>query len=355
MSRYIRLAGEAACPTAFAPTWQRCDHDGMKIVIPGGSGQVGALLAVHWQQAGHDVVVLTRGGRSPARTVRWDGKTLGPWADELDGADVVVNLAGRSVSCRYTAENLRQMMDSRVDSTRVVGEAIARAKQPPRVWLQMSTATIYAHRFDAANDEATGVIGGHEPGVPAYWKRSIDIATAWEATLDAAATPRTRRVALRAAMVMADEAEVAATDNILSVLQRLTRLGLGGAIAGGGQYVSWIHGDDFCAALDFLIARDEIDGAVNVAAPTPLPHREFMAALRAALGVKVGLPATAWMVKIGALFMNSDPELLLKSRRVVPARLLEHGFVFQHPRWHDAARHLLHRRRTARALPAPTT
>lgn len=326
----------------------------MKIVIPGGSGQVGALLAVHWQKAGHDVVVLSRGGRSPARTVSWDGTTLGPWANEIDGADVVVNLAGRSVSCRYTKENLRQMMQSRVDSTRVVGEAIARAPRPPKLWLQMSTATIYAHRFDAANDEATGVIGGHEAGVPAYWKRSIDIATAWESTMQAAATPHTRRVALRTAMVMADEAEVAATDNILSVLQRLTRVGLGGPIAGGRQYVSWIHGDDFCAALDFLIAHDEIDGAVNVAAPTPLPHREFMAALRAALGVKVGLPATSWMVKIGALFMNSDPELLLKSRRVVPGRLLQHGFVFRHPRWHDAVLDLV-QRRSRRALPTTTT
>jgi uncharacterized protein (TIGR01777 family) len=322
---------------------------GMKIVIPGGSGQVGALLAVHWQKAGHDVVVLTRNGRSPARTVLWDGRSIGPWAAEIDGADVVVNLAGRSVSCRYTASNLQEMMQSRIDSTRVVGEAIAQAARPPRLWLQMSTATIYAHRFDAANDEATGIIGGNEAGVPAYWKRSIDIATAWEKTLQAAATPQTRRVALRASMIMADEAEVAATDNILSVLVRLTRLGLGGAVAGGRQYVSWVHGDDFCAALDFLIAHDELDGAVNIAAPHPLPHREFMAALRAALGVRLGLPATSWMVKIGALFMNSDPELLLKSRRVVPRRLLEHGFVFQHPRWHDAVSDLV-QRRTPRGL-----
>ena len=319
----------------------------MKIVIPGGTGQVGALLAVHWQKAGHDVVVLTRGGRSPARTVSWDGTSLGPWAAEIDGADVVVNLAGRSVSCRYTKENLRQMMDSRVDSTRVVGEAIAAAKKPPKLWLQMSTATIYAHRFDAANDEANGTIGGTEAGVPAYWKRSIDIATAWESTLQAAATPHTRRIALRAAMVMARPAEVAASDNILSVLQRLTRLGLGGPMAGGRQYVSWIHGDDFCAALDFLIAHEEIVGVVNIAAPTPLPQREFMAALRAAVGVKLGLPATSWMLTIGALFMNSDPELLLKSRRVVPGRLLEHGFVFQHPRWHDAVRSLVDRRTVA--------
>ncbi len=309
----------------------------LRIVIPGGTGQVGELLTVHWQRAGHDVVVLTRGGRSSGRAVTWDGKTLGPWCAELENADVVVNLAGRSVSCRYTPENLRQMMASRVDSTRVVGEAIAAATKPPKVWLQMSTATIYAHRFDAANDETSGIIGGDEPGVPAYWKRSIDIATAWERTLNEAPTPQTRKVALRTAMVMAPKGDVATTDNIFSVLSTLTRLGLGGAVAGGRQYVSWIHGDDLCAAADFIINHAEFEGPINVAAPNPLPQREFMAALREALGVRVGLPATSWMLSIGAAVMNSDPELLLKSRRVVPGRLLDAGFTFAHPSWRTAA------------------
>ncbi len=316
----------------------------MKIVIPGGSGQVGALLAGHWLQAGHDVVVLTRGGRSAARTVVWDGRSRGPWCAEVDGADVVVNLAGRSVSCRYTPENLAQMMSSRVDSTRVVGEAIAAATKPPTLWLQMSTATIYAHRFDAANDEG-GVIGGDEPGVPAYWKRSIDIATAWERTLDEAPTPHTRKIALRTAMVMAPKGDVATTDNIFSVLSTMTKLGLGGSVAGGQQYVSWVHGDDFCAALDFLIARDDLAGAINVASPGPLPQRDFMAALRRALKVRIGLPATSWMLSIGAAVMNSDPELLLKSRRVVPGRLNDAGFTFRHPSWAEAASDLAARAR----------
>lgn len=150
----------------------------MKLVIPGGTGQVGTILNRALTVAGHEVVVLTR---RPVRDreVRWDGETLGPWAEEIDGSDIVVNLAGRSVSCRYTAANLRAMMDSRVRSTRVVGEAIAAAARPPRVWLQMSTATVYSHRFDAPNDEATGVLGGTEPGVPGYWASSVEIAKAW--------------------------------------------------------------------------------------------------------------------------------------------------------------------------------
>ncbi|CAM5277733.1 NAD-dependent epimerase [Streptomyces purpurascens] len=137
----------------------------MKIVIPGGTGQVGTLLKRALSAAGHDVVVLSRRPVRPGE-VHWDGATPGPWTEEIDGSDVVVNLAGRSVSCRYTPANLRDMMDSRVDSARVVGEAIAKAARPPRVWLQMSTATIYAHRFDAPHDEATGVIGGAETPAP---------------------------------------------------------------------------------------------------------------------------------------------------------------------------------------------
>lgn len=313
----------------------------MKIVIPGGTGQVGALAANHWLAAGHEVVVLSRSGQSAARVVRWDGKTVeDAWAREIDGADVVLNLAGRSVSCRYTPENLREMMASRVDSTRAVGEAIARAKAPPKVWLQMSTATIYAHRFDAANDDATGIIGGNEPDVPAYWKRSIDIAVGWEKALAEAVTPHTRKVALRASMIMSPAGVLATTDNIFAVLSRLTKAGLGGAIAGGRQYVSWIHGDDFCRACDFLIAHEDIEGAVIVASPNPLPHRDFMRGLREAWGVRVGLPATAWMVGIGAWAMRTDPELVLKSRRVVPSRLLGEGFAFTFPTWPEAAKAL---------------
>lgn len=308
----------------------------MKVVLPGGSGQLGAVLRRAFEADGHEVVVLSRGTPAPPGRLQWDGRTLGDWAAVIDGADVVLNLAGRTVNCRYTDENLRQMMDSRVDSTRVVGEAIAAAAEPPRVWLQMSTATIYAHRFDAPNDEATGIIGGSEPDAPAYWKQSIDIAQAWEATLEAAETPRTRKVALRAAMVMHPD-----PDSVFEVLSNLTRAGLGGAIAGGRQWVSWIHEDDFVAAVRFLIEREDLDGAVNLASPGPVTQRDFQAALREAWGVAIGLPATAWMAKIGAVFMQTDTELILKSRRVVPGRLQDEGFTFQHPAWPEAAKALV--------------
>ncbi|WP_309116215.1 TIGR01777 family oxidoreductase [Saccharothrix sp.] len=304
----------------------------MKIVIPGGSGHVGRFLGRALVEAGHEVVVL---GRSSG--VRWDGRTLGAWAAEVDGADAVINLAGRSVSCRYTPENLREMMASRVDSARVVGEAIAAAARPPKVWLQMSTATIYAHRFDAPNDEATGLIGGDEPGVPDYWGYSVQIARNWEAEQERAETPATRKVALRTAIVMSTEPGGAFT-----VLRGMARLGLGGPVAGGAQYVSWMHEEDFVRAVEFLLESD-LAGAVNLAAPEPLPQREFMRELRAACGVPFGLPATRWMAEVGAWAIRSDTELLLKSRRVVPGRLLEAGFEFRFRTWAEAARDLVKR------------
>jgi uncharacterized protein (TIGR01777 family) len=307
----------------------------MKIVIPGGTGHVGQGLCREFQAQGHEVVVLTRGGKTAARTVAWDGRTLGDWAREVDGADVVINLAGRSVDCRYTGANLREMMSSRVDSTSVVGQAIANAKRPPRLWLQMATATLYAHRFDAPNDEATGLIGGDEADAPGYWRKSIDIAKAWEQSLVAASTPATRKVLLRSAMVMSPE-----PGSIFDLLSRMTRMGLGGPIAGGRQFVSWIHGKDFFRALEFLVAREELSGPINLAAPNPLPQREFMFALRKAWGVRLGLPATRWMAELGAFLLRTDTELILKSRRVVPGVLMRAGFSFRFPDWAGAARDL---------------
>jgi uncharacterized protein (TIGR01777 family) len=314
------------------------DMQHTKIVLAGGSGHIGRILARHLQQRGHDVVVLTRAASTAPGIVHWDGRHPGPWVQAIDGADAIVNLAGRSVNCRYTKHNLQEMLGSRVDSTRAIGRAIQAAARPPRVWLQMSTATIYAHRFDAPNDEATGLIGGDEPDAPVYWRTSIDIAQAWERTLAEADTPATRKVALRSAMVMSPE-----PGGVFEVLHGLTRLGLGGTIAGGRQFVSWIHAWDFARAVAFLLDREEIAGPVNLAAPNPLPQRDFMAALRSACGVPIGVPATAGMLEVAAFIHRTDTELLLKSRRVIPGRLLEHGFPFEYPDWPDAARDLVRR------------
>lgn len=267
----------------------------MKIVIPGGSGQVGTVLARAFHGEGHKVVVLTREPRpAPWSTVAWDAASPGAWTAELEGADAVINLAGRSVNCRYTPENRRQIMDSRVVSTRVLGQAIAHAADPPRVWLQASTATIYAHRLDAPNDEAGGIIGGGEPGAPDTWRFSIDVAKAWEAAVDEAATPATRKVKLRTAMVMSPD-----RGGIFDTLLGLVRRGLGGRSGSGRQYVSWIHDADFVRSVRWLIDHDQVQGAVNVAAPHPLPNAEFMRGLRRAWGTRVGLAAAEWMLEVG--------------------------------------------------------
>ena len=213
----------------------------MKIVIPGGSGQVGTLLAQAFQQDGHEVVVLSRKRyAAPWRVALWDAQTVGDWADELENADAVVNLAGRSVNCRYTPENRRLIKESRVQSTQAVGQAIAQAKQPPCVWLQSSTATIYVHRYDAPNDELTGILGGAEPDVPETWRFSIDVAKSWEQAVDDADTPRTRKVKLRSAMVMDPN-----PGGVFDVLLGLVRHGLGGTEGDGRQFLSWMHGADF--------------------------------------------------------------------------------------------------------------
>lgn len=319
----------------------------MKIVIPGGSGQIGTLLARAFQKDGHEVVELSRGASSkrPWRVVAWDARTLGGWTSELEAADAVINLAGKNVNCRYGAENRRVIMQSRVDSTRVIGQAIAQAAQPPRVWLQAGTATIYAHRYDAANDEATGIIGGAEAGAPDTWRFSIEVAKAWEREVEEAGPlPRTRKVILRSAMTMSPD-----HGGVFDVLLRLVRFGLGGQSGDGRQFVSWIHEADFLRAVRWLIERDDVSGPVNLAAPSPLPNAEFMRALREAWGIRFGLPAPAWMLEIGAVFLRTETELILKSRRVVPGRLLQQGFAFQFPSWPEAARELCERwRRAAR-------
>ena len=297
------------------------------------------VLAREFHRGGHEVVVLSRRpAAAPWRVVGWDGETLGEWVSEIEGADAVINLAGQSVNCRYTPENRKVIKDSRVKSTRVVGDAIAQTWKPPRVWLQASTATIYAHRFDAPNDEASGIIGGSEPDAPDTWNFSIDVATSWERALRESPTPNTRRVAMRSAIVMNPD-----HGSPFDILLRLVRYGLGGHAGDGRQYMSWIHDQDFFRAVLWLIEHDEFEGPVNLAAPNPLTNSEFMRVLRSAWGIPFGLPASEWMLEFGAYLLNSETELILKSRRVVPFRLLQSGFSFKFSIWADAARDLCSR------------
>jgi uncharacterized protein (TIGR01777 family) len=318
----------------------------LHIVIPGGAGQVGVILARHFHEQGHLVTVIARYPKPREwQTVHWTGDELGPWAECIDGADVVINLAGRSVDCRYNAAHRREIRISRVLTTALVGQAISQSRRPPPLWMNASTATIYRHSTDASMDDINGEIGGNEPGLPPTWRFSIDVATAWEKTFFAAPAPFTRKLALRSAMIMSPD-----PGGVFDTLLRLVRFGLGGAAGSGNQYVSWVHDIDFIRAIEFLIARPDIQGPINIASPEPIPNREFMCCLRRAWCTSyIGIPSPEWMLAIGAFVLRTETELILKSRRVVPRRLLEAGFEFHFPNWRGASHDLVARWRNLQA------
>ncbi len=312
--------------------------------MPGGRGQIGSILTRHFIRQGHEVVLLTRSPTGVTdqqpdnlRIVSWDPGSSGHWVSELDGSDVVINLAGRSVNCRYTRDNREQIMNSRLASTRAIGSAISNCTTPPKVWLQSSTATIYAHSIEQANDES-GSIGGTEHGIPNSWKFSVEVAEAWERAANEFKSSHTRLIMMRTSMVMSPD-----KGGIFDVLMGLVRKGLGGKNASGTQFVSWIHEYDFVNSVQWLIDHSDLEGIVNICSPNPIPNDDFMSTLREAAGISLGLPASRWMLELGAIFMRTETELVLKSRRVIPGVLLKCGFEFQFPQWEQAVDELVTR------------
>jgi uncharacterized protein (TIGR01777 family) len=301
-----------------------------KVIIAGGSGFLGQALTGYFRGLGWKVVVFTRTAKKE-EDVLWDGRTVGAWKFELEGAEAVINLTGKSVDCRYTSRNRAEILNSRVDSTRAIGLAIGGCAKPPRVWLNASTATIYQHTFGPAHDE-NGVIGSHPDADDEF---SIEVAREWERALNEATTPGTRKVALRTAMVLGRGA-----NSVFPTLRRLTRFGLGGRMGSGKQFVSWIHAIDFCRAVHWIIDHDDLRGPINIAAPDPITNQEMMRTLREVLGVPFGLPASRRMLAIGAALLRTEIELIIKSRRVIPGRLLESGFQFEYTKMRQAFENL---------------
>jgi hypothetical protein len=311
-------------------------------VIPGGSGQVGQVLARYFQERGHHVTVLTRLPYATQwPTVHWDGNTIGQWTEYLEGSDVCINLTGRSVNCRYNSANRAAIYDSRINTTKLLGNVIAGLADPPKVWLNASTATIYRHALDRPMDENTGELGGYElignnRRAPDTWNFSIRVAKDWEETFFNAPTPHTRKVALRSAIICSPS-----PGGAFAMLLNLVRFSMGGTQGNGRQFVSWVHETDFARAIGFLLAREEFEGAVNIAAPHPLPNHEFMATLREAYGMPNGFPAPTPLIELAAFFLRTESELVLKSRCVIPGRLLLAGFQFKFPHWAEAAEDLV--------------
>lgn len=310
---------------------------GLKIVIAGGSGFIGQAMAARWG-VDNEVVILSRQrprrtdnnfGRTQAteraRTVSWDGKTVGPWQVELEGTDVLINLAGKSVNCRYTAANKKEILSSRVDATRALGQAADQCQVPPRLWINGGSATIYRHATDRPQDELTGEM---------HNDFSVRVCKAWEAAFNELTLPATRKVILRMAIVLG-------TGGVMVPYTRLVQCGLGGKQGDGTQLFSWIHIDDLCGIVEWLWSHPEQQGVYNAAAPGAVSNEVLMSTLRKALNRSFGLPAPAWLLKVGATLIGTEPELLLKSRWVTPAALLAQGFRFRYPRLEEALHSLL--------------
>ncbi len=304
-----------------------------RIILAGGSGFLGQALARHFLGAGWDVAILTRFPRAglSGRPIPWDARSLGPWKQEFEHATVIVNLTGKSVNCRYHARNRQQILDSRMESTRVIGTTIRQCTHPPAVWLNASTATIYTHTYGEAWSEA-GEIGASPEAKDAF---SIEVARAWESAFENMLAPETRKIALRTAMVLGTGA-----NSVFPVLRRLVLLGFGGKLGTGRQFVSWIHEDDYCRAVEWSIRTNSFSGPVNLAAPNPVTNEEMMQTLRQVCGRPFGLSTPRWMLELGAFLLRTETELVIKSRRVIPRRLIDSGFEFRFPNLREALQYL---------------
>lgn len=291
----------------------------MKIVLAGGSGYLGAVLTDFYKDKTNQIIVLSRGPESTqgnVHTIHWDGKTSGPWTHHLENADLLINLTGKNVNCRYTEKNKREILDSRIDSVRVLGEAVRRLRQPPQLWIQSSSATIYRDSEDKLMDEQTGEIGNGF---------SENICIQWEKAFAEQSLPGTRKVVLRTGIVLGR------SDSALPRLINLVRVGLGGPQGKGTQYSSWIHERDVVSVIEWIRLHPEASGVFNCTAPQPVPNTVLMRELREKLNVPIGLPTPSWLLAIGAAMIGTETELILKSRKVYPQRLLDEGFVFEFP------------------------
>lgn len=298
-----------------------------RIVIAGGNGFLGKLLTTYFLEQGFEIIILSRKKTTVegATCIVWDAVNPGLWQQVLEGATALINLVGKSVDCRYTEKNKKEIVESRVKATAALGKAMLACKRPPAVWLNASSATIYRHAEKHPMDEQTGEIG---KGF------SVEVCKAWEKELFGFDTPKTVKTALRIAMVLGNEG------GVWPVLKKLTRLGLGGRMGKGTQYFSWIHAQDFCRAVHWLIDNPQ-EGAVNLSAPHPEMNGVFMSKMRKAFYMPLGLPQPTWLLEAGALLLQTETELVLKSRRAVPARLLQAGFTFAYPEIDGALKNLI--------------
>lgn len=300
-----------------------------KIVLAGGNGYLGKVLAEYYKPLAQNVIILSRKAAADhenCKTIVWDGRTEGDWADNLNDADLLINLCGKNVNCRYTEKNKAEIINSRIIPTKLLGAAVEDLETPPKLWINVTSATIYRHAEDQPQDEDTGEIG---------YGFSIDVCRKWEDTFLEINTQRTRKVALRMGIVLGH------ADGAFPRLLNLVKCGLGGKQGDGQQYVSWVHEQDVAKSTEWLLQHDDLNGIINCTSPEPLKNSDLMRSLRNAYGIPIGLPSPAWLLEIGAIVIGTETELILKSRWVLPKRLLESGYTFLFPKAEHAVKDIL--------------
>lgn len=300
-----------------------------KIVLAGGNGYLGRVLANYYKDKASEIIILSRHEKQTDRNIRtvvWDGKTWGKWAAELVNADILINLCGKNVNCRYTDKNKKEIFASRLLPTELLGKTIHDLVEPPKIWINVSSATIYRHAEDRPQDEVNGEIGSGF---------SVDVCTAWETAFYKYDTPKTRRIALRMGIVLGR------SDSVFPRLLHLVKLGLGGKQGNGQQYVSWVHEHDAARSTEWFADHPELNGVFNCTAPYPVKNTVLMKTIRNINGTLVGLPAPKWLLEAGAVFIGTETELILKSRWVLPKRLMDTGFKFEFRQVRDAVSEIL--------------
>ena len=312
-----------------------------KIIIAGGAGFIGEEMIKYFGKE-NQIVILTRNVSNQKNNrnnysviskedklnmqyLQWDGKTLGEWSKSFESADIIINLAGKTVNCRYNEQNKKEIFDSRTNATKIIGEAIRNCTVPPKVWINASSATIYRHATDHAQDEYTGEY---------HNDFSVQVCKQWEKTFYEQRTPFTRKIALRMAIQLGP-------GGIMIPYFNLLKFGLGGKQAGGKQMYSWVHLEDTCRMIEWLYENKELEGTFNCCSPNPVSNEQFMSTLRKVTNTKFGLPAYKWMLRIGALLIGTEAELVLKSRWVIPTKILETGFSFKYPLLEDALKEII--------------
>jgi len=288
----------------------------MKIIIAGGTGFLGTALEEYFTRHGNKVLILTRNPKA-SNHLKWNAKTKDAWADHLNNAQVLINLTGKSVDCRYTKTNKAEILNSRINSTRLLNEVVAELEHPPQVWINSGSATIYNHTLTHLNTEANGVIGKDF---------SMNVCQQWEAAFFERHIPNVRKIVARTSIVFGKKG------GAYPKMKQITQFGLGGRQGKGKQKVSWIQLNDFCRAIDFLIQQKQMTGVVNVTAPEPESNAKLMQLLRKKCNIAFGLSQPKWLLEVGAFILRTETELLLKSRYVYPEKLVKNGFEFQYPR-----------------------